>query len=596
MSKKPGILIVFLLLLPAVCLSYGQGYNNFDASLYCRVYEVQKMEDIEWLKDRIILLEKSVHIEKVYLETHRDLILAERSTLEGAIKYLKGKGIRVAGGVTLVRNERNRFNSFCYSDQEDLEQISEIMAYTAGFFDEIILDDFYFTNCKCSKCIAARGDNKWSVFRMEQMTAAAETYVLEPARKANPDVQVIIKYPNWYEHFHYLGFNLEDEPALFDGIYTGTETRDPEHTHQHLQPYQSYAIMRYFEQVSPGKNGGGWVDPYARIHLDRYGEQLSLTAFARPREITLFAIHALIEEFRTPDGDIRLMSSLAPQAGYVLGKADLFLGELGNPVGIPCYRPYHSVGEDFLHNYLGMIGIPVEIMPSFPENSRNVLLTEGASEDPEIMRKIENQLTRGNNVVVTSGFVRAMEGKGFEQLTEVRYTDRKVLSNEYSNFRASFTSDKQALWPVLIYPTNDTWEVVTAYANGNGFPVMMQTTFGEGTLYILTIPDNFNDLYTLPVEALDMLREPIAGDLGITLHAPARTSLFLYDNETFIVHSFLSERGRVGVSVKGAYSGIKDLLSGEVSEGIRHEGSTRFDIYLPSHSYKVFQLINDNVN
>jgi len=40
---------------------------------------------------------------------------------------------------------------------------------------------------------------------------------------------------------------------MFDMIYAGTETRDPVYTTQHLQQYQGYAIMRYFENVKPGK-------------------------------------------------------------------------------------------------------------------------------------------------------------------------------------------------------------------------------------------------------------------------------------------------------------------------------------------------------
>ena len=69
----------------------------------------------------------------------------------------------------------------------------------------------------------------------------------------------MIKYPNWYDHFQGLGFNLEAQPAMFDGIYTGTETRDPSSS-QHLQAYLGYNIFRYFENLKPGGNGGGWVD------------------------------------------------------------------------------------------------------------------------------------------------------------------------------------------------------------------------------------------------------------------------------------------------------------------------------------------------
>ena len=83
------------------------------------------------------------------------------------------------------------------------------------------------------------------------------------------------------------GFNLKDEPALFDGIYTGTETRNRS-SNQHLQQYLGYSIFRYFENLKPGNNRGGWVDTGGANPLDRYAEQLWLTLFAKAPEITLF--------------------------------------------------------------------------------------------------------------------------------------------------------------------------------------------------------------------------------------------------------------------------------------------------------------------
>ncbi len=103
----------------------------------------------------------------------------------------------------------------------------------------------------------------------------------------------MVKYPNWYEHFQGLGFNLEKEPALFDGIYTGTETRDAVMSAQHLQPYLGYNIFRYFENIAPGRNGGGWVDPGGMTSADRYAEQLWITLFAKAPEQTLFDFRQL---------------------------------------------------------------------------------------------------------------------------------------------------------------------------------------------------------------------------------------------------------------------------------------------------------------
>ena len=71
---------------------------------------------------------------------------------------------------------------------------------------------------------------------------AAVDLVINPARAVNPDVEVVIKYPNWYEHFQGLGFDLETQPALFDGLYTGNETRSRS-SDQHLQQYHGYSIF-----------------------------------------------------------------------------------------------------------------------------------------------------------------------------------------------------------------------------------------------------------------------------------------------------------------------------------------------------------------
>jgi hypothetical protein len=63
------------------------------------------------------------------------------------------------------------------------------------------------------------------------------------AKAVNPKVDIIIKYPNWYEHFQGNGYDLAEQPRIFDAIYTGTETRDPVETDQNLQQYESYEII-----------------------------------------------------------------------------------------------------------------------------------------------------------------------------------------------------------------------------------------------------------------------------------------------------------------------------------------------------------------
>ena len=37
--------------------------------------------------------------------------------------------------------------------------------------------------------------------------------LVKAARAVNPKVKVIVKYPNWYEHFQGLGFDLDQSGA-----------------------------------------------------------------------------------------------------------------------------------------------------------------------------------------------------------------------------------------------------------------------------------------------------------------------------------------------------------------------------------------------
>src|SRR5262249_61652952 len=101
---------------------------------------------------------------------------------------------------------------------------------------------------------ATKGDKSWTQYRLEAMRDASENLVAKPAKAVNPKVKMIVKYPNWYEHFAGLGYDLEIQPKIFDAIYTGTETRDPGITDQHLQQYESYLVWRYFNNIKPGGN------------------------------------------------------------------------------------------------------------------------------------------------------------------------------------------------------------------------------------------------------------------------------------------------------------------------------------------------------
>ncbi len=615
--------LTHLALLAFLSPAFAQpAYKNFKVAIYSRSYETQRMGDLSYIEPIWNELTRQVHVDKIYLETHRDLLVVDQKTLDAAKLFFKQRGVKTAGGITLTVNESNRFETFCYSNPEHRKKVKEVVEYTARNFDEVILDDFFFTNCKCELSIKDKGKRSWTDFRLAQMTEVAKNLILKPAKAVNPRVKVIVKYPNWYEHFQGLGFNLETEPKLFDGVYTGTETRDPA-GNQHLQQYLGYLVFRYYENLKPQGNGGGWVDTGGMRYMDRYAEQLWLTLFAKAPEITLFDLRQVqrilqnsdrsawqdqkpsfdFDEMRKPftalDGTSVTPTTIGRAAGYTFEKVDQFLGQLGNPVGIKSYKPYHSTGEDFLQNYLGMIGIPMDIVPTFPTQDSMVFLTEAAKFDPKIIDKIKVQLSAGKSVAVTSGFLKAMQGKGIEDIVELRYTDRKATVKEFSG-GGRFTAKQEMTIPQIQYLTNDSWEEISAMDETNGWPMLHSAKYSKGMFYVLTIPESFTDLYNLPPEVLTRIKGILTAPLNVTVEAPGQVSLFLYDNDTLIVESFLDEAVAVNVVANSPLKTMTDLVSNNLMTGTPRSSRRRgaatpdermvFDVTLKPHSYRVFKL------
>ena len=221
---KPCLLILMSCVLAFPLRAH---HKNFKVSVYVRAYEVEKMKDTEWLESSWKTISSQLDVDKIYLETHRDMLLVDDATLEKAKKFFEKQGIEVAGGITYTISEPNDFETFSYSDPENRAWVQKVAEHTARHFDEFLLDDFFFTSSKKDVEIKAKGDKSWTEYRLSLMNEAGRNLVVGPAKAVNPKVKVIIKYPNWYDHFQGLGFNLEDGPQIFDGVWTGTETRDP---------------------------------------------------------------------------------------------------------------------------------------------------------------------------------------------------------------------------------------------------------------------------------------------------------------------------------------------------------------------------------
>ena len=639
----PALRPLTVFLLVSACLSLAAAppqppaHDQFHVAVYIPVGVVERMKDPAWLEKSWNEISSQVRVDKVYIESYRSGTLADGAQLESVKSFFIAHGVQVAGGIAYAaggdmagfessEGSDGQFVSFCYTDPKARDYVKHVAEVTASHFDEVILDDFFFNNTKRDSDIAAKGDASWTDFRLKLMDEVSRDLVVGPSHAVNPKVKVIIKFPNWYEHFQANGYDLEQEPKIFDGIYTGTETRDPVTTDQHLQQYESYQIIRYFDNIAPKSNGGGWVDVYDNRYLDRYAEQLWDTMLAKTPQIVLFQYSDLL---RTAEaGDRQTWAGLgtsfnwpeleawhantgltapityATAAGYSLNKVNAVLGELGTPIGLASYKPYQSTGEDFLHNYLGMIGIPIDLHAEFPSDAHTILLTESAKFDPRIVDKIRTHLEAGGNIVITSGLLRAIQDKGISQIADIHATGNVLKIQDYwggygAGAGANLGATSEVLVPEIAFQTNDAWPIVRGTANGRGAPLLIMDRYSKGILYVLTIPENANDLYSLPQPVLTAIRHYLLGTFPVQIDAPSKVSLFAYDNKRFVVESYLDSPVEVRVTVPGADVKLRRIGSGEVINGVNsapaaphskriESPQTNFKVQVAPHSFVAF--------
>ena len=239
---------------------------------------------------------KKTGVTHVFIETFRSNYTAERNVLERAKARFKAAGFDVSGCVTttIVGKKSTGWNLIsCYTNKKTQNQLQEIFEYTASIFDEIMIDDFLFTDCQCDECKAARGDQSWADYRCDLMVAMSRDRILGPARAVNPNVKIIIKYPQWYDNFHNRGYEVLRQTADYAKIWVGTETRDYDNPRWGGKvQYEAYYIMRWLGEIGGGKTGGGWFDPYGTTE-NTYVEQARQTVLADAKEMLLFCYGSL---------------------------------------------------------------------------------------------------------------------------------------------------------------------------------------------------------------------------------------------------------------------------------------------------------------
>jgi hypothetical protein len=430
---------------------------------------------------------KRTAVTKIYLEEFRDGYQAERSAIEHARDRFRAAGIEVSGCVTTtqVGKPSTNYNPVaCYSDQPTQEHLQSIFEYAASLFDEVMIDDFLFTDCTCAECQTDRqskqvnvggklypvsGDT-WEDYRCELMVQICRHRILEPARRVNPKVKIIIKYPQWYDRFHERGYEVLRQTADFDRIWVGTETRNYGDRRWGGTPqYEGYFIMRWLGGIGGEKCGGGWYDPYGTTQ-HTYLEQARQTVLGGARESMLFCYGSLLRD--TGPQDIEALRGEIPELLTVAERV-----ATRKIVGIAAYKPANSHGEkeQRVFDFVGMLGLPLVPCEQFPADSTAAFFSVHALKDAQFPAKLKGYIASGKPILLTDGLASRLSG---------------------------------------------------------------QVDLSAANVQVLAVKGDPKSLLTLDQVSLDALRGPLLKPIGHGFKAPARVAFYAFSDGSWVIENF----------------------------------------------------------
>ena len=347
---------------------------------------------IEWCKKTAVT--------HVYVESFRDGYTAELPDLEKAKKAFEDAGIDVSGCITPTRVGKSSTGwkiIDCYTDIPTQEHLQKIFEYTASMFDEIMIDDFLFTDCECEECKAAKGDKTWVEYRGDLMVQVSRERILKPAKIVNPKVKIIIKYPQWYDNFHNRGYEVVRETQDYDKIWVGTETRDPDNERWGRKAqYEAYYIMRWLGVIGGDKTGGGWFDPYGTTP-PTYVEQARQTVLADAKEALLFCYGSLLKD--TGPGNVEKLRTEIP-ALFELAK--IVRGKTIEGILAPKPPNSEPYNEQYIFDFVGMMGLPLVPYHEI-KDAKAVFLSVHALKDPDLLPKMKGMINKKTPLLITDG-------------------------------------------------------------------------------------------------------------------------------------------------------------------------------------------------
>lgn len=570
MIKKPILSCLTLVLLFSIgcntpertiddLWSYSQSRkSDLQLSVYVTAHTVQQVFSTEAGRREAVSLMRCNGLSKVYVEVYRPGMVVELDLLESTVAFLEKNGFEVVGGIATLPGgdvgvmQEGPLTWFNWQNPKTQNDMQRIMEDAAPIFDTFILDDFFCTADTSQESKIAKGDRTWSEYRRSMLTEIAQTVFIEPAKARNPELTMIIKFPQWYDRFHEFGYDLATEPALFDGVWVGTETRG-QYTQRFgfVQPYEGFINYRWISTLSGDKIGAAWFD-HGDCNETDFIEQAYQSVLAGAKELVIFNF----DSFLTGHPGHHLLRLDFEKL------ADLAAGIAENPVQGPVsYKPANSdAGADlYIMDYMGMFGISLVPDSKYPENAQVIFLPTQAATDSLIAEKVEKSLNEGKMIVMTAGFLaNAKEGEKLAKLAGVKYpleldpvSTQIILSEgEINSVRFPLQTDYNLIplnGSVLLQTVGKNTPFLIQNQSGN-VAVINTHTFSQADFdavgEVLLCPRQLG-LLEVPKFWANQIRSVFYSEESVVMDAPTRVTFQQLADGSFVVHNYNQETAPV---------------------------------------------------
>jgi len=378
--------------------------GNLRFGSYATSRHVEQLATDEAVRDRAWDTIQRMGITKLYIEVYRGGHVVSPEHLIFVRNWLRKKNIDVVGGIATVPGgdfgvrQKGPLGWFNWQNKKTQRDIEKVIRTAAGIFDTFIVDDFLCTGDISDESNAARGNRSWGEYRRALLTELAKSIFVEPARQVNPNITMIVKYPQWYDRFHLFGYDTETFPQIFDKVWVGTETRG-RNTQRFgfVQPYEGFVNYRWLADIAGDKIGGAWFDHGDCLEYD-FLDQAYMGVLAGAPELVFFNFNNIMQDHPDHEKVIAEFDQLVELAAFVRK----------HPViGIPAYKPPNSDpgGDMYIMDFLGMLGIPLVPVHKFPESAPIIFLPAQAASDPFLLNHIKKARARGAYLIVTTSLL-----------------------------------------------------------------------------------------------------------------------------------------------------------------------------------------------